>query len=320
MRILSFDFNNVLHDVEMELIARGHEIMPHRLENGELNNWRDADVIVVWQETDLGGWKDTIKMWQAAGKPVVLLQHGRRGTSRIFPPFNEELVSDRLCVWGQNDVDRMVACGVPRERIFVTGTPVLKHIKPRIPHKGINIVFSPEHWDTEVPENTAVRNALRKFRDSKWFNKPNIITKGLLGEHNPKNYDNPVMSDRQLPGHLEKCIEVLQQADVVVAVSESTFELLAETMDIPVVIADIWVPKACAGDDRYKEYQREYSNACTRVKDLNKLGEVAFHHATNPHLLRDERKEIAILDGGADIEDPVNEVIKVIMHGRDNAS
>lgn len=316
MNILSFDFNNILHDVEMELIARGHTILPHFMESGKLNSWTRADVIVVWQETELGGWKGMIKEWQKAGKRVVLMQHGRRGTSRIFPPFNEELVSDQLCVWGANDVTRMMSCGVPREKIFVTGTPVVKHIKPRIPHKGINVVFSPEHWDLEVAENFMVRNALRSLVSSRWpwQQKVSITTKILSGEHHPNNYDNPVSSNRHKEGHLDVCISVLQTADAVVAVSESTFELLAEAMNIPVIIADIWVPKACAGDDRYKTYQREYSPACEKVKDLSKLGKVIMKHVGNPQLLEKERKDIAILDGGIDIEDPVSEIIKVILN------
>jgi len=37
-------------------------------------------------------------------------------------------------------------------------------------------------------------------------------------------------------------------------------------------------------------------------------------HIKNPHLLSDERKQIGILDGGMDIEDPVDEIIKVILN------
>lgn len=312
MKILAFNFNEILTDVILKLHAEGHEILTH------VDQWKEADVIVVWQETDLGGAKDFVRKAQKAGKRVVLMQHGRRGTSRIFPPFNEKLVSDQLCVWGENDVKRMTSCGVPRDRIIVTGTPVVKHIRPRVAHKGINIVFSPEHWDVDVPENTAVRNALRKvIRNRKWWQpKMKVITKILEGEHDPARYDNPVSSNRMSMGHLDIAIDVLSVADVVVAVSESTFELLAQIMGIPVVIADIWQPKACAGDDRYKEYQREYSPACEKVQDLNKLGEVIMKHVKHPELLQKEREEIAILDGGTHIQDPVEEISKVILgHG-----
>lgn len=308
MKVLTFNFNGILDDVETELVARGHEILPHHTEDGKLIDWRQADVVVTWQETDLGGWKDQIRAFQKEGIPCVLMQHGRRGTSRIYPPFNEELVSDKVCVWGENDVDRLTECGVPRDKIHVTGTPVIKRIKDRVPHTGINVVFSPEHWDEDVAENAIVAGVLRRIPGVK------IISKLLEGEHNPAHYDNPIISNRQTKEHLDIVMETLRHADVIVAVSESTFELLAEAMDIPVVIADIWTPKACAGDDRYKEYNREYSNACERVKDLKKLGEVVLKHARNPQLLREERKKICILDGGINIENPTREICNVIEH------
>ncbi len=307
MKLLTFDFNNILEDVEKELIRRGHEILPHRTSEGTLARWQEADAIVVWQETELGGWKGWIEKAQAEGIPVILMQHGRRGTSRIFPPFNEKLISDALCVWGDNDVRRMVSCGVPLEKIHVTGTPVLRKVRPRRKHDGINVVFSPEHWDQDVAENLIVAGALRRIPNIK------ITTKLLKGEHNPREYDNPVVSDRHMPGHLDVCVETLQDADAVVAISESTFELMAEIMNIPVIIADIWQPKALAGDDRYKEYHREYSNACTKVKDLSKLGQEIMYAVNNPKYKEHERAEIGIMDGGMHIENPVDEIIKVII-------
>jgi len=311
--VLLFDLNNVLEDVEKRLIELGHTILPL---DGKKSTWKKADVIVVWQETELGGWRETIEMWQRAKKRVVLVQHGRRGVSRIYHPFNEELISDQLCVWGENDVKRMTECGVPRERVFLTGTPIVKHVLPKIPHEGINIVFAPEHWEKEVAENFIVRNALRKFVKSRWpwQKKVKIISKILKGEHDPHNYDNSVVSNRLQPGHLDVAVETLRRADAVVAISESTFELLAEIMDVPVIIADIWVPKACGGDPRYKDFKHQFSPACERVKDMNQLGKVIMKHVSNPQLLRKERAEIGILDGGTDISDPIENIVNVILN------
>lgn len=303
MKILLFDFNNVLYDVARELENRGHELLDH---DGKKSTFNKADVIVVWNETALGLWRDWIIEARKKGKRVVLVQHGRRGTSRIFPPFNEELVSDVVCSWGENDRKRLESCGVDSSRIFVTGTSVFRHLLPRTPHEGKNVVFSPEHWDTDVVENAIIAGQLRKLKGVK------ITTKTLENEHSIGYYDNPVQSNRSKPGHLEICAQVLQTADLVVAVSESTFELMAEILDIPVVIADIWIPKSCDGDDRYKIYQREYSDACTRVKDIGKLNETIMKELKNPGRLAKERKQIAVLDGGTDIADPINEIIKVI--------
>lgn len=301
-KILVCNFNNVLTDVIEGLIERGHEVLP---EDGRQTTWKKADVVVVWNETELAGWRDWILQVKKAGKRVVLVQHGRRGTSRIYPPFNESLVSDVVCVWGENDKKRLMSVGVPEEKIFVTGTPIFKHLKPRVPHKGYNVVFSPEHWDIDVTENMVVAGELRKLKGV------NIITKILEHHQNPILYDNPVVSNRNSPDHMEIVADTLSKADCIVAISESTFELLAESLDIPVVVADIWIPKACDGDDRYKEYHREYSDACLRVP-LDKLNETVKQQLKKPEQLAAEREIITVLDGGTSKGDAVANIIKVI--------
>jgi len=304
LNILIFNFNEILTDVIQELGDRGHNILPL---DGKESTAKKADVIVLWNETGLGGWKEWIQQYRKMGKKVILIQHGRRGTSRIYPPFNEKLESEVICAWSKNDKKRLMDCGVSEDRIKITGTTIFKHLKDRVPHKGINVVFSPEHWGGgEVQENIIVMNELRKLKGV------NVISKLLMNEHYPELYLNPVISHRGTREHLPICAEVLKTADVVVAISESTFELLAESLDIPVVIADIWQPKACDGDDRYKDYYREYSNACTRVKDIKKLNETIMFHVKHPELLREERKQIVINDGGTDIENPLSELIKII--------
>lgn len=303
MKILLFDWNNILTDVAEELYRQGHELLQH---DGKESTFKKADVIVVWNETALGLWRDWIIRAKKLGKRVVLVQHGRRGTSRIFPPFNEELVSDVVCAWGENDRKRLESCGVNPEQIKVTGTSIFKHLKPREPHEGINVIFSPEHWDIDVAENFIIQSTLRKLKGVK------VTSKLLIGEHTENMYENPVWSDRKEVGHLEICADVLKTADVIVAVSESTFELCAEYLDIPVVVADIWTPKACDGDERYRDYKREYSNACTRQNNIFKLNDTVMSELKNPRRLWRERAEIAVLDGGVNIENPIAEIIKVI--------
>lgn len=305
LKILLFDFNNILTDVAKELVNRGHKLLGGIVTPQMI---KEADTVVLWNETPMGGWDKWVKEMGLSKKRTVLMQHGRRGTSRIYPPFNEPLKSDVLCAWSENDRKRLTNSNVPPEKIRVTGTPIFKHLQPRIPHEGINVVFSPEHWDIDVAENFIVNAQLAKLKGV------NLITKCLIDEHTPGIYPNPVWSDRRSEGHLDICIDVLRKADVVVAVSESTFELLAEALDIPVIIADIWTPKACGGDERYRDYHREYSPACTRVKNISKLNDAIMYAIKHPENLREERKKIVIDDGGINIEDPVAEIIKVIEH------
>lgn len=306
MKILLFNFNNILTDVAEELVKRGHELVDIKYA-GDMKAWKKADVIVVWNETELAGWRHYITKMKKLKKRVVLVQHGRRGTSRIYPPFNETLISDAVCVWSENDKQRLMSVGVEEGKIHVTGTPLFKHLKPRVPNKVKTVVFSPEHWDVDVVENLIVADKLRQLKGV------NIVTKILKDHQNPVLYDNPIASDRNSLDHMGIVAEVLSKADLVVGISESTFELLAESLDIPVVIADCWIPKACDGDDRYKEYHREYSPACAMAK-LDKLSETIVLHLKKPELLHNARKDIIIKDGGFDIEDPVSKIINVITN------
>ena len=303
LKIVLFDFNNILSDVALELHNRGHELLD---KGDEEKTWQEADVITLWNETPMGGWDKWVQQLRKMGKRTVLMQHGRRGASRMYPPFNEPLNADVVCSWSENDFKRLTSCGVPADRIRVTGTTIFSHLKPKIPHEGKNVVYSPEHWDMDVAENFVVASQLRKLKGV------NVISKLLEDEHTVGVYQNPVWSNRRQEGHLDICIEVLRKADVVVAVSESTFELLAEALDIPVVIADIWTPKACGGDEKYRDYHREYSNACTRVKDMSELNDAIYYALKHPEHLREERKQIAILDGGINLPDPLKAICNVI--------
>jgi len=302
MRIYVFNWNNVLTDLAEEL-KKEHEV---DLKFGGTKglDWKKYDLFLMWNE--VGDWGEFVQKVQKKGKKAILFQHGRRGTSRIHPPFNERLNSDLVCVWGEADRRRLISANIPAEKIRVTGTTIFNNLKGRKEHEGKNVVFSPEHWCSEVAENAIVAGQLRRVKDIK------ITTKGLQGEHDERMYDNVVFSQRNASDHFEIVSEVLSTADVVVGISESTFELLAESLDIPVVIADIWMPKACGEDERYKGYQREYSEGCLRIKDPLKLPKAIKQALKRPNKMKEERKRAVIADGGIDIENPLQKMLDAV--------
>ena len=259
-RILCFNWNNILTDVSEELKNRGHQV---ELRGLEIEGWEKFDTLVFWNEIEEQGWGELIKKARKKGKKTILVQHGTRGTSRIFPPFNEGLKCDIICCWGEGDKKRLMACGIEEEIIFITGCPLINKLRIREKHKGINVVFSPEHWSNPVPENLIIASELRKLPS-----KYKVITKCLKGEQDFRFYDNVVSSDRNDLSHLKIVADILAIADVVVGVSESTFEMFAEYLDIPVVTFTHWIPKAAGGDERYREYKRIYSDGCYQIKIL----------------------------------------------------
>jgi hypothetical protein len=301
MKVALYNWNCVLNDVIDRM--RGKHIL--------MKDYKDADVVVLWNEIEHAGWKERVVNSQKMGKKVVLYQLGVWGADRVRPPFNEPILSDIVAVWGQGDRERLISYGVPKEKIHITGSPLLEHLKPKESHEGKNVVFCLEHWDSDgdVIENNIVAAELRKLKGVK------VITKGLEGENDGNIFDNFIGTNRFASNHMAVVADVLSTADVVVAISESTFALLAEVMDIPVIIPDVWIPKPRQGDDTYLKFEKNYSNAVTKVK-LEDLNKEIYRQLKHPEILREERKQAGIDNAGVGIEDPVGQLIKVIENAK----
>ncbi len=296
LKLALYNWNSCLDEV-VEKLKKKHTL---------LEDYKDADRVVLWNECRLNGWKERVIESQNKGKKVIFYQSGVWGVDWIRPPFNEGMISDVVCVWGEGDKKRMISGGVPAEKIVITGSPIVERLRPRVKHEGKNVVFALEHWDAgDVVENNIVAAELRKLKDVK------IITKGLIQENITEVFDNPVFSSRMHSDHMNIVADILTTADLVVAISESTFAFLAETLDIPVIIADIWLPKPRAGDRRYLDYKGNFSNAVTKVK-LEDLNKTIMHQLKYPEILQEERKQASIMNGGIDIKDPVQNLIDVI--------
>lgn len=274
MKLWIAEHNGVLQDIkgDFEIVSR----------------LEDADRVVLWNDVQPEA-RAIARYAKSLRKPTIVVQHGRKGTSKYYRPFCEPIVADKLLVWGPADKDALVEHGQNPRKIEVTGTTIFDHLKPRRAHDGINVVFCPEHWDRPVEENRKVRNHLRRLKGV------NVITK-LIEVHDPAEFDNPVVSNREHPDHLDICAEVLATADVVVGISESTFELLAQALDIPVVIMEEWTPKSFGGDIRYTNYRRVISDGAKRtpLKDLN---DTIMQQLAHPEELTKERRAAAVAEG-----------------------
>ena len=282
MKIFLIDHNQVLGDIKKEF-----EIT---------NKIEDADAVILWNDV-LPFERSIINLARSLGKKTFVIQHGRWGSSRYFPPFNEKIQVDKLLVWGDFDKRALIEAGQDSKKIEVIGTTIFSRLKPRIKHKGINIVYFPEHWDRPVEENIQVRNELRKLKGV------NIITKLIDSpSHDPKHFDNVIYSNRDDDNHIDICASVLSTADIVVGVSESTFGLLAQSLDIPVVIMEEWEPKAFGGDMRYVEgYKRNISPAAKRAT-MKTLLETIKQQLKNPEELKEERKQVCVDEGGINLD------------------
>lgn len=296
MKLALYGWNCVLDQV-VERLKKKHNL---------LKSHEEAELLVLWCESEKKGWKERIDWAHKRGKKVIVYQQGIWGMDWVKPPFNESIISDIVIVWGEADKKRLISYGVPEEKIRVTGCQIIPRLIPRVKHEGKNVVFALEHWDWgDVVENNIVAAELRKLKGVK------VITKGLQKENHTEVFENPVETNRFEGNHLDIVAEVLSKADLVVAISESTFAFLAEYLDIPVIIADIWTPKPRGGDERYLQFKGHFSNAVTKVK-LKDLNNEIYKQLEHPEILREERRLAVIENGGVNILDPVGEFCKVI--------
>jgi len=295
-KIAIYNWNGIFNDIIPELEKKYELVQDHK----------KADLVCLWNEIEKAGWKEIVEDTQKRGKKSILFQQGVWGIDRVGPPFNEPILSDLVCVWGKGDKDRLIKYNVPEKKIIITGTPIIKHLKPKQEHNGKNILFALEHWDyDEVPENMIVARELRKLKGV------NLITKGLKRENNLDIYENIVYSERQDPSHIDIVADILSKTDLLVAISESTIALLAQILDIPVIIADIWIPKPRAGETEYLNFKGNFSKAITKVK-LDDLNKEIYNQLKHPEILREERAKNAIINGGIEIKDPLSNILKVI--------
>lgn len=296
MKILLRDHNGVLSDL------RDHFEL--------VNTVQEADAIVLWQ--DIISMELCIaRTAKKLGKPVIVVQHGRRGMTDYAPPFNNELIADKICVWGPKDRDLLISSGISEEKIVVTGTTIFEWLKGRTPHKGTNVLFVPEHWDHDIDENGEVMEELKKIcKKNKWNLKAKIMER-----HDEDRYgDYAIYSNRDKPSHLSICADAIAWADVLVSLSEITFEMLAQASDIPVIVYTDIKPRTLNRNRQYLEYKREYSNAVKKVDKLSDLEKTIKQQLANPDELQNERKDIPINEGGIYIEDPLKEMVKVIKN------
>jgi len=296
----------------MKAIIRDHngilsELKPHF----ELvNTVQEAEVVVLWQDIIAMG-LCIAKLAKQLHKPLVVIQHGAHGMEDYVPPLSNKLLADKVLVWGQYDKDQLMDNGISPKRIAITGTTVFRHLKGRTPHKGTHILFSPEHWDHDIEENLTLYNKLKEIcKKNEWELKVKVMER-----HDKDRYkEHMVYSDREQPEHLDICADVLSWADVLVSVSEITFELMAQASDIPVICCDISKPRMFLNNPRYLELKKPYSKGVKVIYTLDSLEQTIEGQLKNPEELQKERADVVLMRGGVHIKDPLSKIIEEIKN------
>lgn len=264
MKIYISPFNGVLDDLIMAVHRKGDLV----------EDWREADVMVLWQDV-LGQMRELAESARMMGKKVYVAEHGLLSINDYIPPLQRSLLANKFMAWGEESKKRLNEAGI--DNVVVTGSTIFNQMRPKRLHEGKRVLFAPRHWDIELPENINIAKELKKLPKDIY-----VYSKIVEGEHNPENYPNPIQSNRLAPNHLMACYDALKDADVLVTLGEGTIASLAYYLDIPVVSSDEWNTKVLLGKEYNKDtFFSQVSYACNIVP-LSKLNDTIQEELKNP--------------------------------------
>ena len=334
MKLYISDFNGVLTDIRQHYEELDQVIYDPR----------EADIWVLWQDVR----REMAELCQINAeymrKPVVVIQHGRGATRDYLPPNNFKMYATKFCCWGEKERERLIKAGYG-DRAVITGSPLIKKIKPRQEHEGKNIVFCPVITQHEEPENIITYWELKKIEYSRaqellrsnldklksgwdaWNVNPNAVTDGsipyyninrnwrviakITGIHDKALYHGDVLDTLQNnKEHIRDSIKLLQHTDCVVGMEEGTFQLLAMAMGIPVVMVEGFKYTNYGGID-YSQIEMIHTDA-VRWTDLSNLEKVIDEELKSPDVLKVQREKVLKEEFGDLNSDPIQNIINVI--------
>lgn len=305
---------------------------------------RDADALVLWNDVR-GEMAELARInKEYMKKPLIVIQHGAGGTRDYEHPENFPLLADKFCCWGKSDYDRLVRQG-NGDKAVITGSPIINQIKPKEKHEDKNIVFTPVITTHEEPANLITFYELKKIEidyvQKKLIKyKPNLIANWtpyvlnneqtdetaipysmlnkefrLISKLTPIHDMNLYLGSVTKTGvtnatHMEDCVKLLTHTDLVVGMVESTFQMLAMAMDIPVVICKEWEWKLYAGKD-YSKCDHIKTDAVV-YSDILGLRKAVEDELANPERLAEERKKTVLRELGDVTSNPNENIIKII--------
>jgi hypothetical protein len=270
-------------------------------------NLKKAKAALLFQDVMGNGLKYAVSAKQY-GIPVVVVQHGKNAIRDYLPPYNHELLADKLCVWGPKDKEMLISKGIPKEKIEVVGCPLFEGVnKERTAHKGINVVFAPAHYEKEIVENIKTMETLKAIKNIN-------VTAKILSVHKKEYYGkNYVISNSFDDDHIAKCIKLLRKTDIVVVNEFGTFQLLAAYLGIPVIFIDN-IKKMPVRDTIMDRDSVDILGAY-RIERTEQLYEAIEMLSKDPSKTKKDREEELIQYGGTGLEgSPSVRIMKVILN------
>ncbi len=260
---------------------------------------RYTDALIISDDTTFMGVK-ACKIAKEYGVPSFIVQHGRNAATD-YSVHRKEIIADFFFAWGHEDVEQAVEGGWARDRVIRIGCPALVDRCTPEPD-GKTVVFAPPHREQEddvnkrnSEEGMAIWEVLHSMDGI------HPIAKLLKYEHDFKHYPHEKFITWRLEeGHIKRIYqELLRKTSCVVSPMDGTFELLAYSMDIPVVKLESNCPAAS-------------SPAARLVYTIDEIEGAVRDALAHPEWNREERKRIVVERGWSEGDNPKESIARLI--------
>jgi hypothetical protein len=270
----------------------------------DITTEKKPDCLITWTDYP----KDFKMICMVAlqnGVPTFMVQHGRRAMRDYWTHIGEP-TCPTCFVWGTKDVEDAIEGKWHPTRVFRVGAPWFQYRPEKQEEKGL-VVFDVPHWNIDTIEAKKCWTALKKI--------PGIrpIAKMIVPSNQKQNnyLGEQCITYRNEPGHIEATYDLIKRASAVVCMMESTIELLAHSLNVPVIHVKGFKHTELAGTWQGVEdtLPGKGSLACT-VEGLPKAIETVMK---KPTLLATEAKERLMEDAGdPDNDTPTRSITTII--------
>ena len=239
------------------------------------------------------------------GVPTFMVQHGRRAMRDYWTNLGQP-TSLATFVWGTKDYEDALEGRWAPEQVFRVGAPWFFYRPERQEEKGL-IVYDVPHWNIDTMESKKTWAALRRIPGIRPIAK--LITPSSQKQLN--YIGEQCLTYRNEPGHLESTFDLLKRASAVVCMMESTIELMAISLGIPVIHVEGFKHKELAGTwQGVEDTLPGKGSFATTLKDLPKTITLAMEH---PELKAQEARERLLEDAGDPETDiPIQSITTIV--------
>lgn len=279
-------------------------------EQAELTDLTDKekkpDCLITWTDYPQDSKMLCLSAMQQ-GIPAFMVQHGRRAM-RDYWTNRGQPSSLAAFVWGSKDAEDAIIGQWAKEQVFRVGAPWFAYRpKERAEEEGL-VVYDVPHWATDTRESIKTWAKLKKIKGIRPIAK--MIAPSNQKQHNYTGEQ--CITYRNEPGHIEATFDLIKRASVVVTMMESTLELFAYSLGIPVVHVKGFKHTELPGT--WQGVEDTLPQKGTVATDIGGLEDALATAMRRPKQLMDDARKRLLEDAGDPEKDTPIESITVIIN------